>query len=131
MTESGRRLSAGDVLRRYRDEELPEFWGRPLDSVSEVGLFGSQPIHVAAVRGNLDELNALLDGGADVNAIGEKGHTPLHEAVGQEHVAAVQLLLARGARMDVKNKWGSTPMDVARMLELEDLVNLLEKAQRE
>jgi ankyrin repeat protein len=128
MTNSGHRLNATEVLRRYREEELPEFWGRPLDDVNEVGRFGSQPIHVAAVRGALDELTALLDGGADVSAVGEKGHTPLHHAVGQNHLEAVKLLLARGARTNLKNDWGKTAIDVAKTYKRDDLVALLEKA---
>jgi ankyrin repeat protein len=126
MTDAGRtRLTAADVLRRYQDEDLPEFVERQLTDVNQVGNFGNYPIHVAAVRGAIDELEALIAGGADVNVVGELGNTPLHEAVDQNQVEAVRLLLAHGASPNVKNEWGSTPLDIARMHGREDVVALL------
>jgi uncharacterized protein len=65
------RATASDILRRYRDEELPEFCDRELIDVNQRGLFGSYPIHVAATRGSIEEIVALIEGGADVNAVGE------------------------------------------------------------
>jgi hypothetical protein len=50
-----KRLTAAEVLKRYTDEELPEFVGIELNDVNEVGLFGDTPLHVAAIRGDLDE----------------------------------------------------------------------------
>lgn len=73
---SNRALTAKDVLRRYLDEGLAEFVGLPLDDVRQRGNFGDCPIHVAAVRGDVDELTALIEGGSDVNARGRDGlHT--------------------------------------------------------
>lgn len=82
-----------DVLRIYKEEDLPEFCEISLDDVNQVGNFGNYPIHVASVRGLLPELLALLQGGADVNAIGELGNRPLHDAVGQGHIEAVKMLI--------------------------------------
>jgi ankyrin repeat protein len=121
-------LTAAEVLHRYKEDLLPEFVGRRLDDVNQVGNFGDYPIHVAAIRGAVDELNALIDAGADVNAIGEQRMTPLHEAVGQERVEAVKLLLARGARLTDKNEWGETALDIARRHKRDDLIELLEGA---
>ena len=101
------RLTAADVLRRYKEEDLPEFCDRELNDVNQ-GLFEDYPLHVAATRGELDEMTALLDGGAFVNARGEHGHTPLLSAVGQGHFEAVRLLLKHGALPTAKNDWGST-----------------------
>ena len=123
-----RRLTAADVLRRYTEELLPAFVGRQLNEVNQVGNFGDYPIHVAAIRGSVDELNALIDAGADVNAVGEHRMTPLHEAVGQERLEAVQLLLARGARPTDKNEWGETALDIAKRHKRDDLIHLLEGA---
>ena len=76
---------AGDYCKIWdvEHEELPEFVGVPLDHVNQAGIFGDTPLHVAAMRGDLDEVAALLDGGAEVNARGELGDTALHLAVGQ------------------------------------------------
>lgn len=107
------RLNADAVLRRYKDENLPAFCGMELTDVNQRGLFGERPLDVAACRGNLDEILALLEGGAYIDAPGEHGNTALHEAVMQGHAPAVKLLLDYGARQDLKNDWGQTAMDVA------------------
>ena len=75
-------LSASDVLDRYRREELPEFVGLPLEDVNQAGNFGDAPLHVASIRGRVDEVNALLSAGARVDARGQFGNTPLREAIG-------------------------------------------------
>lgn len=80
---NGRHITAADVLRRYMDEELPAFCGIQLESVNQVCRFGERPLHVAATRGIMEEVAALVEAGAEVNAHGELGNTPLHEAVGQ------------------------------------------------
>jgi len=61
--------------------------------VNQAGNFGDRPIHVACIRGDLEEIGALVHEGADVNATGELGNTPLHEAVGQGHIGVVKALL--------------------------------------
>jgi ankyrin repeat protein len=124
MRNDDHELTAAEVLRRYQEEDLPEFVERQLD-VNQAGNFGNYPIHVAAVREDIDELQALINAGADVNAIGEKHSTPRHDAVGQGDTEAVKLLLARGARATIKNQWGGTALDVARIYKRDDLIELL------
>jgi len=118
-------MTAAEVLKRYKDEELPAFCGIDLTDVNQVGLFGERPLDVAFVRGNLAEIQALIEGGADVNASGEHGNTALHEAVSQGNMSAVRLLLQSGARLDLRNDDGRTALDVAR-LEHGELLPLLQ-----
>ncbi len=118
-------LTAAEVLERYREDTLPEFLGRPLNDVNERGIFGNTPLHVAAVRGDLAELTALLDGGADINAVGELGYTPLHYAVSQEMLEAAELLLSRGAMKTIGDEHGRTPLDLASLRERDAFVRLL------
>jgi len=106
-------LTAAEVLYRYREEELPEFLGIDLENVNQIGNSGDRPLHVAAVRGNMDEIAALVAGGADVNASGDLGNTPLHEAAAQGHFDAVRFLLAKGALADKKNEFDESVIDVA------------------
>jgi ankyrin repeat protein len=119
------KLTAADVLRRYKDEELPEFCELVLQHVNQPGNFGNLPIHVASVRGNIEEMEALIAGGADVNAAGELGNRPLHEAVGQRHKAAVELLLSAGADANAANNDGRNALEVAEILGFQDIVSLI------
>lgn len=120
-----RDLSAADVLRRYKEEELPAFLDIALTDVNQVGLFGEHPLEIAACRGSIEELKALLEGGASIDATGEHGNTALHEAVAQGHVAAVKLLLQWGAKRDLQNEFAQTALDIARAREREDIASLL------
>lgn len=118
-------LTAAEVLRRYKDDDLPAFVEVDLKDVNQVGNFGDRPIHIAAVRGNTDEIQALISAGADVNALGDLGNTALHEAVSQGHADAIRLLLANGASRDARNEFGQTPFDIASRLNEEAILKLL------
>lgn len=128
--DKSERVTAREVLQRYMDEQLPAFCDINLTDVNQVGLFGERPLHVAAARGNCQEISALLKGGADVNAAGEHGNTALHEAVSQDHLSAVKLLLEFGARVDTRNKFGETALDIASGQNREDLASLLRVSRR-
>ena len=62
----------------------------------------------------MNDFVALVEGGADVNAIGDMGSTPLQEAVEQAHAKVVKFLLDCGAKRDVQNELGQTPLEIAR-----------------
>ena len=124
--EQGTPLTAADVLRRYGEEYLPAFVGVALDHVNVRGIFGEYPLDVAACRGDVAEVRALLDGGAHIDARGEHGHTALHEAVSQGHVEVVRLLLSRGASRAERNDWGRTALDLARSMGRAEIAALLE-----
>jgi uncharacterized protein len=123
---NSKRLTAAEVLRRYKDEDLPAFCEIALEDVNQVGNFGERPLHVASSRGNMEEISALVEGGAEINAPGDLGNTPLHEAVGQGHAMAVQYLLDHGASPDAQNEFGETPLDKARQANRHDIVELLQ-----
>ena len=119
------RLTADEVLRRYTEERLPSFADICLRDVNQVGRFGERPLHVASSRGNLDEIVALIEGGADINSTGDLGNTPLHDAIGQNHIEIVRYLLDCGASTQVMNEFGQTPIDIARLLGRDDIVEIL------
>lgn len=118
-------MTAEDVLRRYEEEDLPAFCGVRLTHVNQAGLFGERPLDVASVRGNLDEIRALLEAGAEVNASGELGNTALHEAVAQGHLDAVRILLRYGAKADMQNELGKTAIDIARSGSRDEILSML------
>jgi Ankyrin repeats (3 copies) len=74
-------------------------------------LDGASLLHVAAEYGNISAARALIETGADVNAIaafdehGLNGHTPLFHTVnsnGNRSEPIMRLLLGSGARADVR-----------------------------
>ena len=107
------RLSAQDVLRRYVEEDLPDFFEIKLTQVNQRGISGDTPLCVASIRGNIDELEALMAGGADKNLAGEMGCTPLHYAASQGHLAIVRRLLEVGADFGIRNEFGDSVRDAA------------------
>lgn len=118
-------LSVADVLKRYREENLPEFSGVELMFVNQFGIFGNAPIHIACIRGDADEVKTLINGGANINAVGEFWNTPLHEAVGQGNIKITKLLISRGCDLSVKNCYGDTPFDIACINNRPDIKKLL------
>ena len=77
---------------------------------------------MAARRGNVRIAQALLDGGAALEARDKKGETPLRRAVNCGHPEFVSLLLAHGADVNTRDKKGRTPLQAARR---PDMVALL------
>jgi len=119
-----KKLSAIDVLAEY--QELPEFCTHPLTQVNQRSSFGDMPIHVACTRGRVDEVEALLVAGADVNAQGELENTPLHAAAGQGNVAVIKALLQWGALLRAVNSEGKTARDIALALSHDDVVAVID-----
>jgi len=56
------------------------------------------------------DVQAELDGGADVTARHEGGQTPLHWAAGNGSPANIQALLDAGADVVARNEYGRTPL---------------------
>jgi ankyrin repeat protein len=71
---------------------------------------GYTGLHLAAARGAMPILQALIVSGADVNATadGEQGmgRTPLDSALFEDQVDAVKLLIAGGAKLDAADQTG-------------------------
>jgi ankyrin repeat protein len=67
-------------------------------------------LRLAVRAGDLPVVQALLDGGADVNAKDEVGTTCLMHAVLNAHVGVVKLLLSKGADANARNKKGATAL---------------------
>jgi ankyrin repeat protein len=74
----------------------------------------STALHHAAGFGPIDNLQLLINKGADVNAKNRGGSTPLHWAIHDE--AKVRLLLAKGANVNAKQVQGRTPLYLVAML---------------
>lgn len=74
---------------------------------------GTTPLHLAALKNDVQAARELLAAGADPNSADQDGFTPLHFAAQEYAVAAVAALLDAGADVDATNKFGNTPLWVA------------------
>ena len=80
-------------------------------------------MHLAALSGFLDTIQALLDGGAHTEATDYDNQTPLHKAAKKGHVDAVKALLSVGCDTEVRASTGETPADVASHPEVKALLS--------
>lgn len=88
----------------------------------------NEDLLVAARKGDLPAVRALLERGADVNAKTAYGATPLSYASDKGHVEVVRLLLERGADPNAKDTfYGATPISWAAGNKHAEIVRLLLK----
>lgn len=88
----------------------------------------SEDLLVAARKGDLPAVRALLERGADVNAKTAYGATPLSYASDKGHAEVVGLLLERGADPNAKDTfYGATPISWAAGNKHVEIVRLLLK----
>jgi truncated hemoglobin YjbI len=78
-------------------------------------------LHMAARRGNVEVIAALLDEGADIEARDSLGDRPLRRAVNCNKVEAVKLLLTRGADAGSRGSKALTPGLAARSTPMKQL----------
>jgi ankyrin repeat protein len=83
---------------------------------------------VAAIRGSLPAVQALVKRGAAVN---RKGWTPLHYACSGPDNGVAAFLIAQGAELNARSENGTTPLMMAARYGNSDLVPLLIKAGAE
>lgn len=86
--------------------------GARFDIVNSSGL---TPLHLAAGAkfGSPEVVQAIIQGGANVNAAEEGGDTVLHFAAGRGKTENVKLLLAAGANVQAPGRGGYTPLHSA------------------
>jgi len=82
---------------------------------------------LAAEKGHVKALRAMLHAGADIEVGDTWGGTPLFHAAEGGHAATVELLLAAGAKVNVKRRDGATPASIARENGHIDLAEKLER----
>jgi hemoglobin len=78
-------------------------------------------LHMAARRGNVEVIEALLDEGADIEARDSVRDTPLRRAVNCNKVDAAKVLLARGADPHSPGSKCLTPTRAARSRQMQHL----------
>lgn len=91
------------------------------------GANGWTPLLTACSGGKTDIALLLLKFGADPNLAGNQNETPLLYAVMTSNRILVKELLASGADPNIKMATGQSPLDMAKMLRLNDVVNMMVK----
>ncbi len=94
----------------------------PRTAIDTVNANGETAVMMAALRGNAEWTERLLDRGAQLN---RAGWTALHYAATGPGTAVVGLLLGRGATIEAPSPNGTTPLMMAARYGPEDTVNLL------
>ena len=82
-------------------------------------------LHEAVKNGDIDEVEKLLEGGADVNGRGVDGWTPLHEAAWYGKIETANLLIDNGADVNAKTSKGVTPANRASFWGHTEVVKIL------
>jgi ankyrin repeat protein len=99
-------------------ERLRQFWwcevdeeglDIPLTDVNQLNIFGESPIHLAASKGQPEDIVWLVENGADVNRPGDFGMTPLHYAYMSEKQNNILTLLHCGADPNLPCEAGLLP----------------------
>lgn len=88
-------------------------------------------IHSAACNKSWHTLSYLVGHVADVdvNVQGKNGETPLHDCCNNNGSEGVRILVNSGARCDIKNKQNRTALDIARLKNETDILNILQQAE--
>jgi ankyrin repeat protein len=117
------KTSLSPIVEAFLDDiaDCPEFIGSPRPGINSFGGFGNSPLKIAAVRGDVPALEALVAAGADINALNEDGCTALHHAVAQGHFEAAARLLELGAGTTIRDRFGHLAADCARTPRLQAL----------
>lgn len=110
--------SRADAIKRVTDAGM-------LESGKSVSL---TPLIEAAMRGDVENLEASIAAGADVNARDSGGSTALHWAAFHGHPEAVKTLIAKRADVNAKNNSGATAVRAARGARHQDIVRILERS---
>lgn len=100
-----------------------------LEAGADVGLATNEVIYPIHSAKDPAIIKALLNHGADPNAVANYGYRPLHFACGRvHHEGQVRSLLSAGANVNVADDEGETPLHLAAQFATATIVKLLVNA---
>jgi len=107
--ECARSLQAAVVANDLESVKILLAEGADVDEKEAAS--GSSPLITAALFGNAEIAEVLIDAGANINAKNNDGSTALHTAAFLCHPDVLKLLLDSGADKSVRNNGGSTALE--------------------
>lgn len=117
-----------DILQSTSDSLFPADLGQRPVQMNSRSTDGDTPLHVLVWRKDVGGAKALLEAGADPNAVGDMGETPLHVAVRQHALDVIEALVTAGANPDIRSELGDTPRTLAAARN-SDIARLLKKGR--
>ncbi|KAL3803476.1 hypothetical protein HJC23_014024 [Cyclotella cryptica] len=101
------------------------------DLVNDVTTGGAQPLHMCGMsRGKQRAVRALVERGADIEALDTYGMTPLHRMASNNLAEGARMLLEAGADVLHVGEVGETAASIARGSAAYDVLEVLEEAER-
>ena len=110
------------ALRDDSPKVVAALLAHPQTTVDTANAANETPLMMAALRGQLDWTQRLLERGAALN---RAGWTPLHYAAAGPEPKVVSMLLGRGAQIEALSPNRTTPLMMAARYGAEEAVNLL------
>ena len=117
ILEANPPLDVFDAAAVGRTRGLEELLDADAELARAVSSDGFTALHLAAFFGHEDAARALLERGADANAVSSNPTivvTPLHSAAAGAHTEIVKALLEAGADANARQPDGFTALDAAR-----------------
>jgi len=82
-------------------------------------------LQCVARSGSVEDLERLIETGADVNVTDVQGSTPLHAAARAGAADRIETLIAAGANLEARDRWGHSPLHVACACDQPEAVRVL------
>lgn len=116
------------AVREQSLKALDSLLASPQTRFDEPNAQGETPLMLAAIKGSLPAVQALVKRGAVIN---REGWTPLHYACSGPDNGVAAWLIAQGAQINARSENGTTPLMMAARYGNGDLVPMLLKAGAE
>ncbi len=101
------------MLQSTSDVLFPAEMGKHIVTLDSRDVDGDTPLHVMTWRGDRVAVRALIEAGAEIDAVGDMGQTPLHVAVMRDDEFLVEVFLLAGANPNAHSEFGDTPLELA------------------